>query len=291
MNKKINFFVDKPIFIVGAGHSGTSIIHKSISQHPHIASWSENNKTWIWGNAFRDNDVLDKEDLTPGIKEHIVTRYIQYLKKSNKNRICDKTPKNCLRIPFILSVFPDAKIIHVVRDARAVIASTQSQIHKKSYPLLEHLSVKLKGSSVLDWYVFLPRLLFVFKKVTGMSVHNWGSRTQNWKNSNKDKTYIRLAKQWKDTVTYTRSKGLEFGINNYLEVRYEDFIEDPTSAIKKIANFTNIHDIQPILKFCQSNIDSSRNSKRVNSLAKEDLKEIMSIIKPTLSDFGYETDG
>lgn len=288
-NQLHSLIVEKPIFIVGAAHSGTTIVCKAISKHPSIATWSENNKTWVWGNAFGKNHVLNKEDLTPKIEQHIRMKFDNYLRKSNKERICDKTPHNCLRIPFILSIFPDAKIIHVIRDGRAVIASTKSQINRKDYSLSKQLKSKLQGSSVLDWYVFLPRIFFVMKKVIGLPTKYWGPKPENWQSWSNDEPYIRLAKQWNETVTSAIKKGRQSKEKNYIEIHYEDFISDSTATMKKIAKFAAIADPQPMIDFCNNEIDPSRNSKRLSSFSKDDLKKIMEVVEPTLIDLGYDT--
>ena len=288
MKKLAKSSVTKPIFVVGAGHSGTSLLARAISEEPSITSWDENNKTWIWGNAFNKNDLLTADDLTPQIKKHITKRFTQYVNKSGGKRVCDKTPKNCLRIPFILSVFPDAKIIHIVRDGRAVISSTQSRINDKSYSLWKHLQVKLKGSSVMDWYVFLPRIFFVIKKVLGLPTNYWGSKPQGWEDWSEDDYNVKLAKQWSQTVSVASDRGREFAHQNYLEIHYEDLIDSPTETIRKVAQFAEIEDPQAIIDFCESKIDPSRNQKRIKNLSKDDTQEIMTIIQPTLLKLGYE---
>lgn len=288
MNKQSVSSIKKPIFIVGAGHSGTSLLTDIITQKPNIVRWSENNKTWIWGNAFNKSDILTSDDVTPRIKAHITKRFSQYLAYTNGERICDKTPKNCLRIPFILSIFPDAKIIHIVRDGRAVISSTNAQIEKKSYPFLKQLKVKLKGSSIFDWYVFLPRITFVLKKILGIPTDYWGSKPPDWENWSEDNRNVKLSKQWSRTVSIARDQGKKFSPENYLEIHYEDLISSPRETITKVVQFAEIKNAQSIVDFAGLTIDPSRNKKRLQSLDANDLKEIMSVIKPTLLDLGYQ---
>ncbi len=38
-------------------------------------------------------------------------------------RLLEKTPENCLRLPFLEALFPDAKVIYLVRDGRANVSS------------------------------------------------------------------------------------------------------------------------------------------------------------------------
>jgi hypothetical protein len=281
--------IEKPIFIVGAGHSGTSLLAKALSKHPTLITWHENNKVWIWGNVFKDSDLLTETDLTPKIKNHIENRFVKYLQKSGKNRICDKTPRNCLRIPFILAVFPDAKIIHIVRDGRSVINSTKNQLARKSYPLWKHLEVKLKGISILDWYVFLPQVFYVFKKVIGMPVKYWGVKPTGWNEwTEKYSLNLMLAKQWVETVTIASSEGKNVSKDNYLEVFYEDFINCPSETIVKIAKFADLENPESIIKFCEAEIDPSRSDKWRKTFDQNTLNELKEIIEPAMSRLGYK---
>lgn len=290
MKKKALPSVEKPIFVVGAGHSGTSILSRIIEEDPNIVRWNENNKTWIWGNAFNKNDILTDDDITPKIKAHIIKRFAQYAEGVQGKRICDKTPKNCLRIPFILSVFPDAKIIHIVRDGRAVISSTKAEINKgkEDYPIRRQLRIKLKGSSVLDWYVFLPRIFYVIKRLIGIPTNYWGSKPPGWENWSEDNRNIRLAKQWSKTISIAINEGRKLSSQNYLEIHYEDLVGYPTETIKKVAQFAEIENPQYMVDFGEWKIDPSRNTRRFKSLNENDIKEIMGIIEPILLKLGYD---
>lgn len=282
--------VDRPIFIVGAGHSGTSILTRSLARHPDIQPWTENNKVWVWGNAFKDSDLLTEEDLNPKIIKHIRKKFADYTRESGKQRICDKTPKNCLRIPFILGVFPDAKIIHVVRDGRAVVSSTKSQINKKSYSFWRHLKIRLRGMSLTDLYVFLPRIGYVLRKSLGLPTEYWGSKPPGWEEwAEQLPPNAMLAKQWSETVSIAMKQGRAVSSANYLEVHYEDFISNHRQVIEQIADFAEIENPQPIIEFCDAKIDPTRNKKRIKSLSEDNsLDLITQIIEPTLVQLGYK---
>jgi hypothetical protein len=281
--------IEKPIFIVGAGHSGTSLLNQVLSKHPSIVSWHENNKVWIWGNVFKNSDLLTEADLTPKIKKHIENRFVKYLQKSGKQRICDKTPRNCLRISFVLAVFPDAKIIHIVRDGRSVISSTKNQLAQKSYSLGKQLQIKLKGISIWDWYVFLPRFFYVVKKVIGIPVKYWGAKPPGWNEwTEKHSDNFMLAKQWVETVKIATCQGKDVSSDNYLEILYEDLVNFPSETIIKIAKFANIENPEPIIKFCEAEVDPTRNDKWRKTFTEKDLNEMKEIIEPTMSQLGYK---
>jgi hypothetical protein len=62
---------------------------------------------------------------TEPVRAHIRRKFNQMRIAQGKPRFCEKTPANEMRLPFVLEVFPDAKLIHVVRDGRQVAVSAR----------------------------------------------------------------------------------------------------------------------------------------------------------------------
>jgi len=112
----------RPIFIVGMPRSGTSLVHQIIDSHHEVYGAGELNKL----NKFvvpilkeyneEDNNSFSEKDLR-SIRE----QYLDSLSNLNvsENIIIDKMPLNFRHIGFILSAFPEAKIIHMNRDPMA----------------------------------------------------------------------------------------------------------------------------------------------------------------------------
>ena len=108
----------RPIFIVGMPRSGTSLVEQIVASHNEAHGAGELEfSTQIFSSIIANISVeVDKKDLL-FFRE-------QYLAKLNalkcsKNIITDKMPMNFRYIGLILSAFPEAKIIHLKRDARA----------------------------------------------------------------------------------------------------------------------------------------------------------------------------
>ena len=112
----------QPIFIVGMPRSGTSLVEQIISSHHSVYGAGEllNLRKIVdpilENNLNRDQSILLTKDLFL-IRE----QYLDSLSNmGTKERIItDKMPVNFRLIGFILSAIPEAKIIHVKRDARA----------------------------------------------------------------------------------------------------------------------------------------------------------------------------
>ena len=124
----------KPIFIVGMPRSGTSLVEQIISSHNEVYGAGE-------------LDFLAKI-VAPGLKESINNKnfftektilsirekYLKSLSSLNTSEsfITDKMPLNFRFIGFILSAFPEAKIIHLNRDAMATCWSIYKHYFKSN---------------------------------------------------------------------------------------------------------------------------------------------------------------
>jgi len=112
----------KPIFIVGMPRSGTSLVHQILDSHNEVYGAGELNNLnksvfpFIRANNDKNESSFSAEDL---LSFH--DKYLDSLIALNvhENIIVDKMPLNFRYIGFILTVFPDAKILHMRRDPMA----------------------------------------------------------------------------------------------------------------------------------------------------------------------------
>ena len=112
----------RPIFIVGMLRSGTSVVEQIISSHHEVYGAGElKNLTQIIIPILREHLTDDKTKLSKKTFLSIRKQYLESLSRFNtsENVITDKWPLNFRSIGFILSAIPEAKIIHLKRDARA----------------------------------------------------------------------------------------------------------------------------------------------------------------------------
>jgi len=108
-----------PIFIVGMPRSGTSLVEQIISNHPKVYGGGEmRNLTDILIPVLQGDPISGKINLTEEVIYSIGRQYLDALSSFNtpENIITDKWPLNFRNIGFILSAFPDAKIVHLERD-------------------------------------------------------------------------------------------------------------------------------------------------------------------------------
>jgi len=109
-------------FVVGCARSGTSILGELIAAHPQVTYIFEAHHVWeTAGTGMNDSHRLVAADATPPVRARL--REWLHGQGSPDTVIVEKTPRNVLRIPFLRAIFPDAQIIHIVRDGRDVACS------------------------------------------------------------------------------------------------------------------------------------------------------------------------
>ena len=112
----------RPIFIVGMPRSGTSLVEQIISSHHEVYGAGEVNNFHniimpiIEKHALNENYNLKNDEFALIRKQYSNSLERFY---ANEKVITDKWILNFKTIGFILSAFPESKIVHLKRDARA----------------------------------------------------------------------------------------------------------------------------------------------------------------------------
>jgi hypothetical protein len=118
-----------PIFIVGCQSSGTTPLRLMLDSHPNIACGPETRFLADFAHLTRES--WDRLGLYGFPKEYWHAKVAElfdgfktdYAHSHGKSRWADKTPRYALSLDYILELFPDCQIIHVIRDGRDVVAS------------------------------------------------------------------------------------------------------------------------------------------------------------------------
>ena len=121
-----------PIFIVGMPRSGTTLVEQIISSHHKVHGLGElstldSHIDSIFNDYLTQNNTLSDANffsIRQGYLNNLSNLHI------SESIITDKMPTNFENIGFILKAFPEAKIIHLKRDAMAVCWS----IYQRYFP-------------------------------------------------------------------------------------------------------------------------------------------------------------
>ena len=106
-----------PIFILGMPRSGTTLVEQIISSHSKVFGAGELN---ILSNSIYKLDILNKK-VSKDLLLKLRKLYLAHINEFNtsKELVVDKLPANYLWIGLIFTIFPNAKVIHVKRNAVA----------------------------------------------------------------------------------------------------------------------------------------------------------------------------
>ena len=114
--------LDRPVIIVGAPRSGTTLLSRLLETHPDLHLIGEPRVTWRHGNE-RKTDMLLRGDARPKVKNFIRNAFAAETLGASKQSFVEKSPHNSLRLDFVKAVYPNARIVHIIRDGRESIVS------------------------------------------------------------------------------------------------------------------------------------------------------------------------
>jgi len=303
--------IDKPIFMIGMGRSGTSILSEAISLHehlgwfsnylnqfPHLPSLSILNRltdipligfylrgkkkqkqgvastlmrflpysieafsVWevFFGVKFSYNYLI-KQSAAAAEAAKAKTYIGKVLRLQKKNRFFAKLT-GPPRIHYLLSIFPDASFIHVIRDPRAVVSS----------------------------------LLYVdFWKIGGGHNNPWWQNGLSEEYINEWKKYANspvalAAVQWKRIVELTDDEKKLLIPSRYIEIRYEDFIEKPHESLSTIFQTFHLPDsIRAHRNLLSIGRLENQNFKYKRNLKKEEIITIEQVTGKVAQNKGYD---
>jgi hypothetical protein len=130
---------ERLIFVGGAARSGTTLVQNMLDSHPdicgapeflHIPDIIRLRKALRQSVDRKYIDFYSYEDVDKHICSLIESFLCPLADQYGRRFLSEKTPDNVLVFPDLISLFPGARFIHVVRDPRAIIAS-QLQVGKR----------------------------------------------------------------------------------------------------------------------------------------------------------------
>jgi Sulfotransferase family len=227
-----------PVFIVGCGRSGTTMLRLMLDRHPDLAIPGESHfipDMWMMRSRYVSNGMLDVERLvrniltteevawwnvpedavwrrlrrleSPGFGGVVEAIFAAYADTQGKRRWGDKTPIYVTSIPLIAQLFPTARFIHLIRDGRDVA--------------LSYLSIPSGPDNV-------------------------------WQ----------AARRWRRDVNAGRRAGRALESGRYLEVRYEDLVARPARQLRIICAFLDLSFDPGLLEADASALEKVRPSWR-----------------------------
>ncbi len=227
--------VDRPVFIVGMGRSGTTLLGQVLAAHPAIGFLNEPKAMW---HCIRpDEDVigsyapigtgrlyLDAGDAAPAVVERAHALFARYLRMSRSRRVVDKYPELIFRTGFVRAIFPDARFLIAIRSPGRVLPSvaTWSDSHERD-------GANWWGLRDRKWEAIWREAVAGREDNGDIAALDLGGETDD---------RVRAAVEW----LVTARAGLELARRDPLSmvVRYEDLVLHPRSTVARILGFCGL---------------------------------------------------
>ncbi len=227
--------IDRPVFIVGMGRSGTTLLGRILAAHPSVGFLNEPKAMW---HVIRDDEdiigsyapphtgrlYLQAEDAPEEVSRRSHALFGWYLRASRSKRIVDKYPEHVFRHTFVRAIFPDARFLIAIRSPWLTLRSVAAWSGSH-------------GTGDADW---------------------WGVRDQKWhiiwtqgvalRPSNSDLAALNLAGETDHLVraaiewVVTMREALSLAAVNPLAqvVRYEELVRQPRETIRRALSFCEL---------------------------------------------------
>lgn len=247
---------ERPAFLLGAPRSGTSLVYKALCLHPeaaYISQWvqrypqipalacldrigrlSPRLQRQVWfpsGNAYaygRSRSIGERLYPAPAEGESVFTRAgvsvalvedtppvgseIERLRRAFRTIrrwngggvLIVKRIANNRRVPLLDAAFPEARFVEIVRDGRAVALSI----------------------SKVDWWGRRP-------------VWWLGRSPDEWAERGGDPLEL-TARHWMVELDTLEKAASDLAHERYLQVRYEDVVDDPIATLRTVARFVGL---------------------------------------------------
>jgi len=236
---KTNSLSCQPVFIIGAGRSGTTLLRSMLAAGSQIAIPPESQiihrlparfQTWhgLGWTGLVNLVIAEVESHFDFYlwKTNMAPAYIEAINLSRNERSLakvidiifttyareqfpdariwgDQSPIHTLFLPNILAVFPNAKFINLIRDGRDVVSSY----------------VKMNGDIWLNESIY----------------------------------------RWKESILRVKKMRKKIKDENFLDLKYEDLVLDPDTALRKVSYFIGVDYSNSMLDYWK--MDSTVESK------------------------------
>lgn len=150
---------DLGIFIIGCPRSGTTLLRVILNSHHQLCAGEETGFLQEMENIVShrwhqlEHFGLKKEEVLIIIRNFFLKFHHSYCNQVRKEIWVDKTPSYTRCLKFINELFPNCKIIHIIRDGRDVSASYREKWGKRGFfrSLREWVIYTRDGRAASEW--------------------------------------------------------------------------------------------------------------------------------------------
>ncbi len=283
-------FSDTPIIIIGAGRSGTKLLRSVLGTAENTVCFPrEINYIWRHHNAGYPTDELLPEHARPEVVRYIRDRFRAFSRKHGRFRVVEKTVANCLRVPFVYKIFPDAFFVHIIRDGRAVAESARARWRSRPQP--GYLLEKARWVPLGDMLYYAMRYLsFQASRLRfgNGEQSSWGPRFLGLSDLRRNHSLLEVcAIQWRTCVEAAIS-GLEcIPKEQKATILFENLVFKPAVEIDTLFSRAGLTATTDTESFPDSQIRTNTVGRWRSSLTPIEQAALTRRLDATLKQLGY----
>lgn len=226
---------ERPVVVLSAPRSGSTLVFETLSAAPDLYTiGGESHRALESVPALRleahgfESNRLVQGDATPGTIAQVTRNFAALLRDRAGRpprgwpvRVLEKTPKNCLRVPFLRALWPDARFVVLLRRPEATIGSMIDAWQSGRFVTYPYLP----GWNGPPWSLLLVP---GWRELAGRPIEDIA------------------AYQWAKTIEILLDDLAGVPPSQVLAVRYETFLEDTRSTIARICEFAGLGWDRPV---------------------------------------------
>lgn len=249
VSKKRNAF--QPVFLIGCGRSGTTILGTTIGRHESITYLNERRDLWhqaypefdIWSEQYTNPKLIaTASENNPHKTEQLKKLFHREQVLHNGAVLLEKLPINNFRLEFLQSAFPSAKYIYLHRNGIEVAKSIEQKT----------LTKRWFGQNSVKWQLL--------KKLSdGLDIPNEDL-------SNYEKALL----EWRFSLQFSEEFFSKLDASKFYSLSYQSFLENTKVQIENIYTFLGLDFSQSMTAEITQNI--KRNSKNRTAFSHEEVK-------------------
>ena len=262
------FFPREKFFIFGHARSGTTLLMRLARLHPEVHCNYQAHfftrqpllkslvntpeaEEWLTRKSNRWNQGVDLSPLVLRASADFILE--RDAAREGKMIVGDKSPSSTIHgqaVRDMQAVYPDAKLIYIVRDGRDVLISERFRNFVEESKFLTHEDKRIIADLKIDSVPFTDGRRSIFNEA-----------------------FIRrVAKGWVKNLQETDDEGRRLFDGNYYGLRYEDLLQTPFDEMSKLWNFLGVKNVDTFLvenikAEMESNPDEEWQAKRNEGIA------------------------
>lgn len=239
--------VEKPIFIMGTGRSGSTILGLLMSMHRDVGFLNEPKALWHsvypYGDVFGQYSAgpalysLDESDATEEVRCQAHRLFGAYLRAVASKRVVDKYPELIFRVPFVKAIFSDARFIFLVRNGWDTCRSIETWSERKGTAEAGEVH-DWWGANNRKWHLMLEQLV-PREAALDASADAIGRL---------DYHSDMAAVEWIVTMREGLRRLEQYGDCVHM-LRYESLVENPRDELRRLSDFCGLPDDEVFLTF------------------------------------------